>query len=351
MNRISIVIPVYNRSDLLNETLESIKGQIYRGFECLLIDDGSEEYHIDLLKKMISADERFKFFSRKNKPKGASTCRNIGISEARGEFTLFLDSDDLMAPWCLEQRLSLFDSCPEKDFIVCQTALFRHEEYFADRLHSALKSEDDLRAFIRMHGWGTSSTFFKTNFLRHHKFDEQARSWQDIEFHIRLLLKRPNYRKFPDSKPDVFKRFGGGDQISATNVGYARLESLLQLFRRLEKELLTQDVAFQEEFLMYYFKFLEIGARVGDYGDFQRLMEIWQDSPTHHIKPAKMFATYLRLQAILSKFGLYKLGSVPYRLIRPLFPNDVLDFTAKHVMMDKPIDLKDTLKLDESKNS
>lgn len=63
-------------------------------------------------------------FSRDREPKGACTCRNIAVENARGRYVLFLDTDDLLAPFCLAQRVAVLDSQPDLDFAVFSMLLF-----------------------------------------------------------------------------------------------------------------------------------------------------------------------------------------------------------------------------------
>ncbi len=338
---ISIVIPHFNRGELIGRTIDSILAQSWPHFECLIIDDHSTDESYAQIASRVADDPRFILRKRQKPVKGAPVCRNEGIRLATGTYLFFLDSDDLLAPWCLEQRVKLFGETPGKDFIVTQTGLFRKNTGEVRHLHNSLEHEDDLEAFLNMEGWGTSSPTYRTGFVKQRSWDEQALSWQDIEFHIRLLLDAPEYIKFPSSRPDVFKRFGTRDQISATNQGIERLESLLRLFLRLEKRLAEADVRYQESFLWYYFKFLEIAARTESPGDFQALKALWRNSATSRLPRAKILRTYLSTQALLTKFGMYKVGSACYRMIRLTIPDQALNFSGKHVKLEPPVRLNE----------
>jgi glycosyltransferase involved in cell wall biosynthesis len=87
----SVVIPVYNRADVLPETLRSVLGQSERDFEIIVVDDGST----DDPKRAIAAlaDSRIVYVRQENR--GGSAARNTGIDLARGQFVAFLDSDDI----------------------------------------------------------------------------------------------------------------------------------------------------------------------------------------------------------------------------------------------------------------
>lgn len=92
----SIVIPTYNRARLLEETLASVFAQEETDYEVLVVDDGSTD---DTLETLARYGERVRVFQQRNAGPGAA--RNRGIEEARGEYVVFLDSDDLWFPWTL----------------------------------------------------------------------------------------------------------------------------------------------------------------------------------------------------------------------------------------------------------
>ena len=93
---VSIVIPLYNRAELIAETLQSVLMQFYQNWECIVVDDGSTDNSFQVIKSLFEKDNRIKVYERNREPKGASTCRNIGIEKSNGEYIIFLDSDDLL---------------------------------------------------------------------------------------------------------------------------------------------------------------------------------------------------------------------------------------------------------------
>ena len=95
---VSIIIANYNRADLIEETLDSIKNQSYPLFECIIVDDGSTDDSVNVIQNWIQRDNRFQFFSRpKSIRKGANACRNWGFKEkSEGNLIKFFDSDDIM---------------------------------------------------------------------------------------------------------------------------------------------------------------------------------------------------------------------------------------------------------------
>lgn len=101
--KVSVIIPFYNRVDLVIESLKSVMIQSHKNLEIIVVNDGSED-DITKLNKVITTDERIKFINV-NPNKGASNARNVGIEKATGDYVAFLDSDDLFKANKLEEQL------------------------------------------------------------------------------------------------------------------------------------------------------------------------------------------------------------------------------------------------------
>lgn len=104
MNKfISIIIPMYNLEAYISDCVRSVLEQTYPYFEVLLIDDGSEDHTWEQCIKMQEQDNRIRLFRQDRK--GVSCARNKGMDEARGEYLVFLDGDDMLHPAFLEEML------------------------------------------------------------------------------------------------------------------------------------------------------------------------------------------------------------------------------------------------------
>ena len=108
MPAISVVIPVYNTAKFLPQCLDSIVHQTFSDFEAIIVDDGSTDNSIEIMREYAGCDSRFSIVQQENK--GLSEARNAGIDVARGDWITFVDSDDMLAPNFLQ---SLFDAIVE----------------------------------------------------------------------------------------------------------------------------------------------------------------------------------------------------------------------------------------------
>ena len=99
-DRISVIVPVYNVERWVTEAVDSILAQTYDNLEVLLIDDGSNDGSGWICDRYAEADSRVRVFHTANK--GLSAARNLGLSEASGEYIFFLDADDSVRPDLLQ---------------------------------------------------------------------------------------------------------------------------------------------------------------------------------------------------------------------------------------------------------
>jgi glycosyltransferase involved in cell wall biosynthesis len=207
---LSIIIPNYNKVLYLKESLQSVITQKYTDWEAIVVDDGSTDGSQNLLKEIAETDDRIRFFQRESSLKGGSVCRNIGIEQANGEYLMFFDSDDLMAPDCLQQRMDYIINYPYLHFIVFPIGTFY--KAIGDRkiVWQTSKSKNYLKAFLQHDlPWHTMSPIWKTTFIKEQMkgFDELFPRLQDVEFHTRALLE-PNvkYSIVNDVEPKCFYR-------------------------------------------------------------------------------------------------------------------------------------------------
>ena len=116
MPKISIIIPVYNAEQYLEDCLLSISQQTFGDFEILAVNDGSTDRSLEILKKYQEKEPRLKVFSQENK--GVSAARNLGVEYAKGEYIIFLDSDDYIENNMIESLLKVAIE-NQSDIVLC----------------------------------------------------------------------------------------------------------------------------------------------------------------------------------------------------------------------------------------
>lgn len=110
MQYLSIIIPLYNKQQSVAATLACVKVQTYSEFECIIVDDGSTDDSVNVVRREIADDNRFLLFCKTNG--GVSSARNEGIKHAHYDHIAFLDADDYWAPGYLQEMVRLINDFP-----------------------------------------------------------------------------------------------------------------------------------------------------------------------------------------------------------------------------------------------
>lgn len=190
--QVSIIIPTYNRSHIIAETLDSILSQSYEDWECIIVDDGSTDQTEALIDQYLRKDNRFKFYYRPdNRLKGANACRNFGLEKSKGEYIMFLDSDDVCECFCLEERLNTIKAHPSIDLLIRDTSLLieniKHN-FSINKDPENNSSENYLKMFLSYTiPWPIMACLYKKSSIRNCKFDENLKRFQDLSFNIKVL--------------------------------------------------------------------------------------------------------------------------------------------------------------------
>ncbi len=233
--RVSIIIPCFNRQDLLGATLDSVRAQTFGDWEAIIVDDHSQDNSVQVAQSYAQSDGRIRVVSRQGQRKGGNVCRNEGLALARGDYVIFLDSDDLLSEECLEHRVAAMNLAPDCGFGVFQTELFTQTIGDRGLLWNAFLNANDLHRFLSLDTvWlVTAPIWRKPTLEKLGGFDEEVLSFQDWELHTRALIAGIKYFKKPTR--DSFHRFEylGGNTITAIKDSRPdHLNSHKKLFRR-----------------------------------------------------------------------------------------------------------------------
>lgn len=190
---VSIIIPTYNRAHLIGETLDSILAQTYTNWECVIVDDGSEDDSEDVINQYLIKDDRFYFYKRpKTIVKGPCACRNYGYKKSKGELVCWFDSDDILVDDAIEKRVNFFKE--DIDVVIGKAEFFDSDSkviLFRNRIESSNLLEDYFVGKITFYVSGPlwSKKFLDENGL---SFDEDLRYLDDWDFNLRALYEKPN---------------------------------------------------------------------------------------------------------------------------------------------------------------
>lgn len=119
---LSIIVPAYNAGATIEKCLNSIKNQLLTDFECIVIDDGSQDLTNQICTKIVHSDSRFKIITNASN-KGVSFCRNLGIKKSRGNLIGWVDSDDYVEETHFKELCSPLLSDTRVDIAICNMSI------------------------------------------------------------------------------------------------------------------------------------------------------------------------------------------------------------------------------------
>lgn len=183
----SVIISVFNKEKYIKATIESVLQQSFKDFELIIVNDGSTDQSLDIIKSFD--DERIKIITTKNQ--GASQCRNTGIKAARNSFIALLDGDDLWENNYLQTIKVAIQDYPE--YSVFATAIaHKYKNKIVPAIYSFKQNKfSEVRNFFESslnHTILTSSSIvFKKNIIeKTGYFDNAIESGEDTDFWIRI---------------------------------------------------------------------------------------------------------------------------------------------------------------------
>ena len=127
---ISIIVPVYNVEEYLDECLDSIKNQTYGNIEVILVNDGSTDGSKEICERYCEKDIRFKLINQENQ--GQSTARNYGIKTCKGEYVWCVDADDKLISEQLPKIIDALDEYENLDILAVQLQNVTEEGKYLD---------------------------------------------------------------------------------------------------------------------------------------------------------------------------------------------------------------------------
>lgn len=193
MPHISIIVPVYNVEKYVSKCIRSILNQSYKDFELLLIDDGSTDSSGKICDNYSNWDRRCTVYHKKNY--GVSSARNLGLQKAKGEWIVFIDSDDFIGEQYIEGLLcGLLDDTVDfvhGGFIKCTETgelLDNGQHYDAQRGSNKMYLLNTVRGL-------PFSKLFKSDIIRKYNlsFNEKIRLGEDMIFTIEYISHINNY--------------------------------------------------------------------------------------------------------------------------------------------------------------
>jgi glycosyltransferase involved in cell wall biosynthesis len=184
---VTVVTPAYNVAKYIGETVDSVLGQTFHDFEYLVVDDGSVDNSIDIVRAHVRDDPRFRLIQGEHR--GLSATRNAGIREAAGEYIAFLDGDDRWHPKFLERQVRLIRSLPpDVGVVFCRSRLMLENGtlVFLQWQRAGRYDFDDFLVNSNPARNGSSLLIRKSCFTDVGGFDEKLRYVEDLDMWLRI---------------------------------------------------------------------------------------------------------------------------------------------------------------------
>lgn len=180
---ISVVMPTYNREDLLPRAIESILNQTYKNFEFIIVDDGSTDNSAELIKVYQKQDPRIRFV-KNDRNRGISYSRNRGMDLACGKYLAIMDSDDFSTPDRLEKSLSFFKKHP--DYTAVNSVYYEMGKEGINNWVPPKRWE----IIFNFSNYYTNLALIDLDFVRKHsiRYDESLISGEDYDFWAKMFM-------------------------------------------------------------------------------------------------------------------------------------------------------------------
>ena len=257
MPEISVIVPVYNTGEILKKTLDSILCQTFKDFELLLIDDGSTDNSLEIIKEYQKIHDCISIISKLNE--GLSISRNIGLRYARGTYVQFLDSDDMLVSGVLDR---LYQVSKEENLDVLffnaktiygeeslRQSFQQYENYYVAKSDLS-QPRRGLDLLVCMQQSGEYRTpvwrqFFKRSFLLENQLSfEKSILHEDNLFTFQCLCRASLTARINEC---FYCRRIRRDSIMTTPTKFENVYGYLRCYLGMEKQMLSLDGVSEEQ--------------------------------------------------------------------------------------------------------
>ena len=250
MQKISVLIPIYNTQNFLKQCIESVINQTYKNLEIILINDGSKDKSKETIENFLQKDNRIKLIDKKNTGYGNSL--NIALKKASGEYISIVESDDFIDSVFYE---TLIRKAKEENEIV--KASFAFYDDFKNEIYDLANLDNPNRFLIQPSIW---SCIYKKDFLLKNNINFQetkGASFQDISFFFKTLYFAKKIKVI--NQPLYFYRINNeNSSINSNN----KFDEIIKEFREIDKiienekdkEILSNKLLFELKAYIWAFR-------------------------------------------------------------------------------------------------
>ena len=239
---VSVIIPCYNAEKWLAEAIDSCLNQIYPAIEIIVIDDGSTDGSLDIIKSYgdCEASRRHRIVWETGINRGGNHARNRGIAKAKGEYFQFLDADDYILPEKIARQVEFLEQT-KADVVYGDWRHQRHDSDGSFVLEEIKISGDrpNILASLLADWWVSPACilFTKKAVENSGGWDETLKAGQDRDFFLSVVMSGAKVVYQPGCS-SIYRRYGNVTVSSASETKY--LESHYQIVRKVEQKLIRE---------------------------------------------------------------------------------------------------------------
>lgn len=213
--RISIIVPCYNGAKYIRETLDCLQKQTIDDWECIIVNDGSTDNSLEILREYAEKDSRYKYIDKENG--GPAIARNTAIAASSGKYILPLDADDLIAPFYAEKAIDYLETHSN-----CKV-VYGIADFFGDLTGEWVLSEYSYEKELWRNAIYCSAVYRRTDYDRTKGYNPNMRFGnEDWDFWLSLLSENDEVYKIPE-KVFFYRKHGVShstdlfDNVKASN--------------------------------------------------------------------------------------------------------------------------------------
>ena len=237
MNKISIIVPIYNVEKYIQQCIDSILSQTYANIEIVLVDDGSPDKSGLIADQNAQKDSRIKVIHKKNK--GVSAARNSGIEAATGDYICFSDGDDWLEPNYIEY---LYNLIVKNDADASATTLMTTTFCKRNDQKPKVSVVDGREAAISILCYnmpiGVYCKMFKKSLLENVRFENELFIGEGFNFNTDAFQRA---KKVAIGNQSIYHYRRDNEDSAMTKFNIKKIECALYAIERIEKKLITRD--------------------------------------------------------------------------------------------------------------
>ena len=200
---ISVLMTSYNYAGYIREAVDSVIAQAYKNWELIIVDDGSEDNSVEIIKEYEkNYPGQIRLYTHPgNENRNIAESMSLGLQQVKGEYIAFLESDDMMGPGCLSEKIEIFTKDPELSLVYSDIDLFGDEkeihpkysdyiEYIRYAAKFTDKQYDFLKILLMRNPVATfSNMMVKMQDIKEFNFNKGHQNWLDWWVLIHLAMK------------------------------------------------------------------------------------------------------------------------------------------------------------------